>query len=456
MGAPSRDDVDFYSAQISLLSFTPEKTEKTILDLIADARSSIEISLYGFENEPIADALIGAYAMRGVQVRVSSEFDSENSTSYQKLIRHGVPVHFGNSSGIMHNKYIIIDRKYLVTGSTNLTSGLFKHFNNTIVVKNEALIAEYLRDFEVQYAGYYATQKDAGYDAIIGAGVDIDWEPVAHQLDNSSTISAYFTPYKSTFPAYTANRHNDMLFRTDFSSANQLPNCSGRGAARCSASKNTCPPIVNTYNNQACFIPASGNGRAKICYSYLQYDCNANVNDEFGAAFADKCDEYAALPRTECRAYDNAMNQVIPLLRNAEHSILILAFAFRDRLVIHELIRAHQLRNVDVRVWIDYNQYRAGFSDSGHSFDAVARLAGFLKICRKPDGGLLHHKVIVVDGHTVILGSMNFSSNAVNNNDENFVIIRNNPAMATAFYEEAARIDQYSFHLTDKFREFDP
>ena len=70
-----------------------------------------------------------------------------------------------------------------------------------------------------------------------------------------------------------------------------------------------------------------------------------------------------------------------------------------------------------------------------------------MKLCRRPDSGLLHHKVIVVDYSTVILGSLNFSKNAVNSNDENFVIIREAPALANAFYQEATRIDTYSYHL---------
>ena len=36
---------------------------------------------------------------------------------------------------------------------------------------------------------------------------------------------------------------------------------------------------------------------------------------------------------------------------------------------------------------------------------------------------MLHHKVIILDDSTVILGSFNFSSNATDSNDENLVII---------------------------------
>jgi phosphatidylserine/phosphatidylglycerophosphate/cardiolipin synthase-like enzyme len=53
--------------------------------------------------------------------------------------------------------------------------------------------------------------------------------------------------------------------------------------------------------------------------------------------------------------------------------------------------------------------------------------------------GVLHHKFIVVDRETVITGSFNFSSNAVNSNDENLVIIRN-ADIAALYLQEWDRV----------------
>jgi phosphatidylserine/phosphatidylglycerophosphate/cardiolipin synthase-like enzyme len=39
--------------------------------------------------------------------------------------------------------------------------------------------------------------------------------------------------------------------------------------------------------------------------------------------------------------------------------------------------------------------------------------------------GSFHHKVLIVDGETVVTGSLNFSQNADESNDENVVIVRN-------------------------------
>jgi phosphatidylserine/phosphatidylglycerophosphate/cardiolipin synthase-like enzyme len=49
-----------------------------------------------------------------------------------------------------------------------------------------------------------------------------------------------------------------------------------------------------------------------------------------------------------------------------------------------------------------------------------------------------HHKVIVVDDETVITGSLNFSNNADDSNDENVVIIKNR-SIAAKYLEEFDR-----------------
>jgi len=52
---------------------------------------------------------------------------------------------------------------------------------------------------------------------------------------------------------------------------------------------------------------------------------------------------------------------------------------------------------------------------------------------------IMHHKVIIIDDTTVILGSYNFSGNAENNNDENLLIIHD-PEVAALFVAEFGRV----------------
>ena len=51
---------------------------------------------------------------------------------------------------------------------------------------------------------------------------------------------------------------------------------------------------------------------------------------------------------------------------------------------------------------------------------------------------LLHHKVILIDDHTVVTGSANFSASGTGSNDENLLVIED-PALAAAYAAEFAR-----------------
>ncbi len=408
-----REDSVFYDDNLSFLNFDGIKTEQSILELIDNAHESIEISLYSFENDKIADALIQAHR-RGVRVRSSSELDSESSPVWQKLIRHGLEVRFGNNGGIMHNKYFIIDRKYLLTGSTNLSNGLYLNFNHIIILKSPKLANEFLRDFEVQYASYYGIRKDEGYDKIIG-GIEyesnnLNWESYKYPI-GEMMVSAYFTPYKDSFIEYRSNY--------------DYPLCSASCLKISSSGTGLC--LDQDCQDRACY-QVNNRGQGEIIYAHSNHDSGTMLY---------------------CTRYENAMNRVIEFIRRAKNSIWVLAFSFRDRLFMDELIRVKQKTQLDLKVWIDYNQFRSAYNLSGTSYLAFAQESDFLKVCRRSNGALMHHKAIIIDQEHLLLGSMNFSQNAVNSNDENFLIIENAPALAYGFYQEALRIDRDSYYIED-------
>ncbi len=55
------------------------------------------------------------------------------------------------------------------------------------------------------------------------------------------------------------------------------------------------------------------------------------------------------------------------------------------------------------------------------------------------NGFTLHHKVFIIDDHTVVTGSFNISENATRSNDENFVIIQS-PDIARLYIQEFDRM----------------
>src|SRR5215213_3029267 len=125
-------------------------------------------------------------------------------------------------------------------------------------------------------------------------------------------------------------------------------------------------------------------------------------------------------------------NAIVPIVKSAKSSIRFLTFSFTD----YPLADAMSERfnsGVDV----------AGVFETVGSETDAAELKTLM--CRnvpvKQDGnpGFMHHKVIVVDGQIVITGSMNFSKNAEESNDENVIII-DNAEIAQLYLQEFERV----------------
>lgn len=129
---------------------------------------------------------------------------------------------------------------------------------------------------------------------------------------------------------------------------------------------------------------------------------------------------------------DDVIMQLLHLIQNATTSIDMLAFSLTSDPLGAELLQAHA-SGVKVRLVVEKDQ-------AGNSGSEVAQLqdAGVaLRMDGNPNS--MHHKVILIDGDTVVTGSYNFSRSAEDFNDEN-VIILHNPELAADYLVEFNRI----------------
>jgi phosphatidylserine/phosphatidylglycerophosphate/cardiolipin synthase-like enzyme len=130
---------------------------------------------------------------------------------------------------------------------------------------------------------------------------------------------------------------------------------------------------------------------------------------------------------------DHAIEEsIIPLLYTARKSIRFLAFSFTDYPMAKAMIdRAAD--GVDV----------AGvFEKVGSSTDAAelrTLYCASVPARRDGNGGFMHNKLVIIDERFVVTGSLNFSTNAETNNDENVLII-DNPDIARLYMQEFERI----------------
>jgi len=121
-----------------------------VLRQIRAARKSVDIAIYSFTAGQIAAALDSAVD-RGVQVRlVADKTQSAGTNSVIHSLVQALPVRIGAGSGIMHNKFAVIDDSVTVTGSYNWSDNAeLRNDENLLVLSSPALADLYKARFEI-------------------------------------------------------------------------------------------------------------------------------------------------------------------------------------------------------------------------------------------------------------------------------------------------------------------
>lgn len=171
---------------------SPEPTamEQTLLDAINGAQTSIDASIYDFNRDSVRDALIDAWNDY-VEVRIVTDDDARISdmskAHYDALAAAGIPIVTDGAgasdaksvaladgiaspleadaelqSGLMHDKYFIIDGRRVWTGSVNMSdTDLTLNHNNAMLVDSQEMAAHYQADFDQMFGGSFGTAKTA-------------------------------------------------------------------------------------------------------------------------------------------------------------------------------------------------------------------------------------------------------------------------------------------------------
>jgi phosphatidylserine/phosphatidylglycerophosphate/cardiolipin synthase-like enzyme len=129
---------------------------------------------------------------------------------------------------------------------------------------------------------------------------------------------------------------------------------------------------------------------------------------------------------------DGVSARIVGLIQGARRTVRFLAFSFTSDEIALAMIERAQA-GVDVQGVMDSGQSQG----LGTELDRL-RQAGIV-VRRDGNPGLMHHKVILVDGGAVLTGSYNFSRSAEESNDENGLILFD-PDVASLFDQEWERV----------------
>jgi phosphatidylserine/phosphatidylglycerophosphate/cardiolipin synthase-like enzyme len=287
--------------------------DSPLVDAMDGAKLSIDVAMYSLSLDSVRRALIRAHR-RGITVRMVMESDNMDGADVQALKDAGIPILGDRRQGLMHDKFVVIDRSEVWTGSMNLTdNGAYSDRNNLLRIRDSAVA----RHYETEFTEMFVDDKFGP----AAAGVN----PSLRFTVNGTPLAVYFSP-----------------------------------------------------------------------------------DDHVQAA-------------------------LLELLDKATTSIYFLGYSFTSD-PLGKAIRSRAAEGITVSGIMDADQIK---TNTGTEYDAFRQAGLDVRLDGEP--GLMHNKVLIIDGETVVTGSYNFTASAEKTNDENLVIIRS-PELAAQYYQEFLRI----------------
>jgi phosphatidylserine/phosphatidylglycerophosphate/cardiolipin synthase-like enzyme len=124
--------------------------QEAILREIEAAQVTIDVAMYSFTSEPIAEVLVDAME-RGVAIRVLLDKQQAAGRYSQGnyLDSCGIEVRIEDWSGLMHHKFAVIDSSVLLVGSYNWSANAERSNNeNLLVIRDDSLSMIFIQEFQ--------------------------------------------------------------------------------------------------------------------------------------------------------------------------------------------------------------------------------------------------------------------------------------------------------------------
>lgn len=170
----------------------------TIKAYIDKAMSTLDVAIYNHSDQTITNAINDAYE-RGVRVRYIT-CESTATTALLSL-NDNIPVlERPDGTGIMHNKFIVIDAEntdssWVMTGSTNWTSNqLFNDFNHLIFIQDETIA----KTFELEFNEMWGSNNETASESNAKFGNDKANNTPHHFTVGGKAMEVYFSPSDNT------------------------------------------------------------------------------------------------------------------------------------------------------------------------------------------------------------------------------------------------------------------
>lgn len=145
-----QNPADSVSTQIQVRFSPGGHCTEFAIQAIQAAQKSILVHAYAFTSPDISDALVDMYK-KGIKVQILVDHSQLTARSSQvpKVFHAGVPISIDKVTGIAHNKVMIIDDEYVLTGSFNWTlAAETRNAENLLLIKDKDINSIYRQNWK--------------------------------------------------------------------------------------------------------------------------------------------------------------------------------------------------------------------------------------------------------------------------------------------------------------------
>lgn len=129
---------------------------------------------------------------------------------------------------------------------------------------------------------------------------------------------------------------------------------------------------------------------------------------------------------------DDCRQAILDQINSATTSIHMTMFSFTDDAVGDALVAAAG-RGVDVQVYLELGQI------SKYS-EAYKLVEAGIPVRQDVNSAYMHNKYLIIDGVTVMTGSVNYSANGFDENNENLIILEGAQELAARYESDFQRL----------------
>ena len=115
------------------------------------ARLSIDVAAYSLTLNSVRNALLNAHD-RGVTIRMVMESTNMDSSDVERLLEAGISIVGDKQDGLMHDKFMVIDKSEVWLGTMNFTdSGAYDDDNTLMRILSTKMAENYSKEFDEMF-----------------------------------------------------------------------------------------------------------------------------------------------------------------------------------------------------------------------------------------------------------------------------------------------------------------